>query len=147
MRRQLILHRNRISSLKVFHVLLYRRLSILQDIYFLCRIRRFVSEFMIEGACMHTQKSRASKFPSLPKKKTWWTWRVISIIAENKSGMLITRLICIQLSPTRRDSYPQFSRSLLVTLGSMASLWRAHMKKKKKRAKKRKTLTFLESRL
>ena len=30
--------RNRISSLKVFHVLLYRRSSILQDIYFLHRI-------------------------------------------------------------------------------------------------------------
>ena len=54
--------------LKVFHVLLYRRLSILQDIYFLCRIRRFVSE-LIEDACMHTRKSRASKFPSLPKSK------------------------------------------------------------------------------
>ena len=29
-----------------FHVLLYRRLSILQSIYFLYRIRRFVSELI-----------------------------------------------------------------------------------------------------
>ena len=33
---------NRISSLKVFQFLLCRRSSILQDIYFLYRIRRFV---------------------------------------------------------------------------------------------------------
>ena len=63
-----MLHRNRISSLKVFHVLLYRRLSILQDIYFLFHIRLLVSE-LIEDACMHTRKSRASKFPSSPKSK------------------------------------------------------------------------------
>ena len=67
-RRRLILHRNRISSLKVFHFLLYRRLSILRDIYFLCRIGRFVSE-LIDDARIHTRKLRASKFPSLPKSK------------------------------------------------------------------------------
>ena len=37
-----------IYLLKVFHFLLYRRSSILQDIYFLYRIRRFVSE-LIQG--------------------------------------------------------------------------------------------------
>ena len=134
MRRRLILHINRISSLKVFHVLLYRRLSILQDMYFLCRIRRFVSE-LIEDACMHTiQESQGPRnFRHCQKAKTWWPWRVISIIAENKPGMLITRLICIQLCPTRRDSYPQFPRSLLATPGSMTSLWRGHTKKKKKK--------------
>ena len=70
-------------------------------------------------------------FRHCQRAKTWWTWRVISIIAENKPRMLITRLICIQLSPTRRDSYPQLPRSLLATPGSMTSLWRAHTKKKK----------------
>ena len=80
------------------------------------------------------------------KAKTWWTWRVISIIAENKPCMLITRLICIKLSPMRRDSYPQLPRSLLATPGSMTSLWRAHTKKKKKK-KSKETLAFLESRL
>ena len=34
---------DRISPLKVFHVLLYRRSSILQDIYFLYCIGRFLS--------------------------------------------------------------------------------------------------------
>ena len=35
---------NRIYSLKVFHFVLYRRSCILQDIYFLYRAQRFVSE-------------------------------------------------------------------------------------------------------
>ena len=38
--------RNRISSLNVFHFLLYRRSSIFQDIYFLYLLRRFVSELI-----------------------------------------------------------------------------------------------------
>ena len=38
--------RNRISTLNVFHVLLYRRLSNLQDISFLYCIRRFDSELL-----------------------------------------------------------------------------------------------------
>ena len=38
--------RNRISTLNVFHVLLYRRSSNLQDIYFLYCIRRFVPELL-----------------------------------------------------------------------------------------------------
>ena len=81
--------RNRISSLKVFHVLLYRRSSILQDIYFLHRIWRFVSE-LIEYATMNTWKSKVSIREKLycQRAKTWWTslwtWRVISIIEENK---------------------------------------------------------------
>ena len=37
---------NRISLLKVFYFLLYRRWSIFQDIYFLYHIRRFVSELI-----------------------------------------------------------------------------------------------------
>ena len=65
-------------------------------------------------------------FRHCQRAKTLWTWRVISIIAETKPRMLITRLVCIQLSPTRRDSYSQFPRSLLATPGSMTSLWRAH---------------------
>ena len=58
MRRRLILHRN-ISSLKVFHFLLYQRSSILQVIYFLYRIQRFFSE-LITHACVNTWKSRDS---------------------------------------------------------------------------------------
>ena len=64
--------RNRISSLKVFQVLLYRRLSILQDVYFLYRIRLFVSEFG-EYTCINTRKSRASvrtKLYHYQRKKT-----------------------------------------------------------------------------
>ena len=56
----------RISSLKVFHVLLYRRSSVFQDIYFLYRIRRFVFE-LSEDACINTRKSR--EITSLPKSK------------------------------------------------------------------------------
>ena len=58
MRRRLILHRN-ISSLKVFHFLLYQRSSVLQVIYFLYRIQRFFSE-LITHACVNTWKPRAS---------------------------------------------------------------------------------------
>ena len=47
--------RNMISSLKVFYVLLYLRSSILQDIYFLYRIQRFVSG-LIKYTCMNTRK-------------------------------------------------------------------------------------------
>ena len=53
---------------------------------FLYRIRRFVSE-LIEYACINTRKSRASireKRHHYQRAKTWWTWRVISVIAENK---------------------------------------------------------------
>ena len=80
--------RNRISSLTVFHVLLYRRPSILQDIHFSCRIRWFVFE-LVEYVCINTQKSRASigrKFNLLHyrRAKPWWTWSVISFIAEKK---------------------------------------------------------------
>ena len=51
--------RNRISSLKVFQVLLnYRRSSIPQDIYF---IRRFVSE-LIEYACINTRITQGPRF-------------------------------------------------------------------------------------
>ena len=67
-------------------MLTYRRSSILKDVYFLYRIRRFVSE-LIECACINTRKSRASireKRHHCQRAKTWWTWRVISIIAENK---------------------------------------------------------------
>ena len=57
--------RNRISSLKDFQFLLYRRSSILQDIYFLYRIRRFVSEF-IQYSCKRLLEIR-------------WQWQVVRV--------------------------------------------------------------------
>ena len=63
---------NRISSLKVFHVPLYQRLSILQDIYVIYQIQQFVSE-LIECACINTHKSRAliqEKLHHCQKSKT-----------------------------------------------------------------------------
>ena len=62
--------RDRISSLKIFHVLLYRRL---------------VSE-LFEYAYINARKSRASireKLHHCQSAKMWWTRRVISVIAEN----------------------------------------------------------------
>ena len=79
--------RNRISSLTVFHVLLYRRPSILQDIHFSYRIRRVVFE-LVKYVCINTRKSRASIGEEVLlhcwRAKTWWTWRVISFIAVKK---------------------------------------------------------------
>ena len=63
--------RNMISSLKVFYILLYLRSSILQDIYFLYRIQRFVSG-LIKYTCMNTRKLKgldSSEIKSLPKSK------------------------------------------------------------------------------
>ena len=73
--------RKRISSLKVFYVPFYRRSSTLQHIYFLYRIRWF------DYACTNTRKSRASireKIHHCQRAKTWWKWRIISIITELK---------------------------------------------------------------
>ena len=77
--------RNRISSLKIFHVLLYRRSSISWDIYVSYRVRRLVSE-SFEYAYINARKSRASfreKLHHYQSAKTWWTRCVISVIAEN----------------------------------------------------------------
>ena len=77
---------NRISSLKVFHVPLNRRPSILQDIYVMYQIQQFVSE-LIEYACINTHKSRAliqEKLHHCQKTKTWWIWRVILLMAKHK---------------------------------------------------------------
>jgi len=78
---------NRIFSLKVFHVLLYRRSSVLQDIYFLHRFwidRVRVYEYMkINGL----DSREVISLPEMRAKTWWtslWTWRVISIIIENK---------------------------------------------------------------
>ena len=63
--------RNRISSLKVFHVLFYRRSIGLQDIYFLYRIRRFAPDW-IENTCMKTRKTKgldSREITSSPKSK------------------------------------------------------------------------------
>ena len=63
--------RNMIFSLKVFDVLLYRPLSILQDMYILYRIRRFVSGF-IEFTCINRRKLKgldSREITSLPKSK------------------------------------------------------------------------------
>ena len=49
--------RNRIYSLKVFHFLLYRQLSILQVFYFLYRLQRFVSE-LIQYVCQRRPEIR-----------------------------------------------------------------------------------------
>ena len=46
-RRRLILHETEFTRERFFHFLLYRRSSILQEIYFLYHIRRFVSELMV----------------------------------------------------------------------------------------------------
>ena len=51
--------RNRIYSRKVFRFLLYWRSSILQDIYFLYRIRRFVSELMLVCLLATTRSTSA----------------------------------------------------------------------------------------
>ena len=62
---------NRISSPKVFHVLLYRRSIGLQDIYFLYRIRRFAPDW-IENMCMKRWKTKgldSREITSLPKSK------------------------------------------------------------------------------
>ena len=61
--------RNRISSLKVCQVLLYRRQSISQDIYLLIlyRIGPFVSE-LFQSARINTPKSRASTREKLQSK-------------------------------------------------------------------------------
>ena len=77
--------RNRISSLKIFHVLLYRRSSISWDIYVSYRVRRLVSE-LFEYAYINARKSRASireKLHHCQSAKTWWTRLVFSVIAEN----------------------------------------------------------------
>ena len=95
---------NRISLLKVCHVQLYWSSSILQDIYFLYRIRQFVSE-LIEYGCINTRKSSASipqKLHYCQRAKTWWTWRIRSVVAENNS-MLKSRLSCVQWKFTTPD--------------------------------------------
>ena len=95
---------NRISLLKVCHVQLYWSSSILQDIYFLYRIRQFVSE-LIEYGCINTWKSSASipqKLHYCQRAKTWWTWRIRSVVAENNS-MLKSRLSCVQWKFTTPD--------------------------------------------
>ena len=74
MRRRLFLHETGFPTLNVFHSLLYRRSSILQDIYLL-----FISYSTIcEYPRVNTRNSREIT------AKTWWTWRVVSISAENK---------------------------------------------------------------
>ena len=53
--------------------------------------------------CKKIKGLNSQEITSLPKSKTWRTWRVISIIAEKKNHMLITRLICIQWKFTTPD--------------------------------------------
>ena len=63
--------RDRISSIKFFYVLLYRRSSTSWDIDVSYRVRRLVSE-LFEYAYKNARKSRASireKKKSLPKRK------------------------------------------------------------------------------
>ena len=62
--------------------------------------------------------------------------------------MLITRLIYIQQSPTRRDSYPQFATvSASDAKENDLLMASTHEKKrKKKKEKEKETLAFLESR-
>ena len=144
-RRRLILHRNRISSLKVFHFLLYRRLSILRDIYFLCRIGRFVSE-LIDDARIHTRKLRASKFPSLPKSKNVMNMarhfnnrRKYTRQAHHKTHLHTIR------SGTSWFLSPVFTVSASNAREHGLLMARTHEKKKKKKRKSTKTLAFLES--
>ena len=74
--------RNRISPLKVFHSLLYRRSSVLQDIYFLYQIWRFVS--VCVNKYTKIKASMWEKLHNCQRTKRWWSWHVISIIAENE---------------------------------------------------------------
>ena len=69
---------NRIYSLKVFHFVLYRRSSILQDIYFLYRAQRFVSGLFSSRVsddwrsdCGRIQKRVRARHQLAPQKMVW----------------------------------------------------------------------------
>ena len=70
--------RNRISQRKVFHFLLYRRSNISSE-YLL-----FISYSTIYTRVLNTRKSIREKLHHCQRAKAWWTWRVISIIPQNK---------------------------------------------------------------
>ena len=92
--RRLILH---YSSLKIFYVLLYRRSSILQDIYFFYRIRRSASE-LIAHAFINTRNSRVwiRKNYVIGRKQKRNEHGASFQSSPKINCMLITRLICIK---------------------------------------------------
>ena len=70
---------NRISSLKMF----FTSCCIGSQVFF--RNLLFMSYLtMTEYMCINTWKSIGQKLHHCHRAKTWWTWHVISFIAENK---------------------------------------------------------------
>ena len=98
MRRRLILHETEVTRERF---LLYRRSSILQDIYFLHRFRRFVSELMFFNlvcmlATIGNTAAVAGRYACINTRKFVMNNSASFQSSSKINRMLITRLIFIR---------------------------------------------------